>query len=69
MESTYVDRLYQVAARVLRRYASGHNPHSRDVQLLNRHALSFQSGMNPAELAGVTIWRIQNATGALDSAA
>ena len=69
MESTYPDQLYEVAARILRRCANGHHPRTHDVQFLNRHALPCQIGMQPAELAGTTIWRICRTTDTLDSAA
>ena len=69
MESTNPDGLYEAAARVLRRCANGHHPFIHDVQVLDRHALPFQTGMQPAELAATMIWRIQRATGTLDSGA
>jgi hypothetical protein len=63
------DQLLVVAARVLRTCAKGCRPSTRDLQCLNRHALSFQVGMLPAEIAGMTIWRIQRANETMDSAA
>lgn len=53
------DQVLAVAARVLRRCARGGRPASRDVQFLHRHAPPCQNGMQPAELAGIVIWRTQ----------
>ena len=69
MEYTYSYRLYEVAARVLRRCANGYHPRTDDVQLLRQHALPCQIGLNPAELAGTMIWRFQSITETFDSAA
>jgi len=68
MKATYRDQLYQAAARVLRRCANGRFPVTADVRFL-RNALPLQTGMRPAELAGLIIWRIQAAAGDLDRAA
>ena len=68
MRSTNHPRLYAAAARVLRRCANGQDPLGDDLQFLSRHALPCDAGMNPAELAGTTIWRLQQARHASDSA-
>jgi hypothetical protein len=69
MQSNYSARLYQAARRTLRCCANGENPNSRDVQLLSRYAPSSLIGLNPAELAGIVIWRIQTAAESFRSVA
>lgn len=54
------NQLLAAAMRVLRACARGGSPNSSDVRFLNRHTLPCQTQMQPAELAGMTIWRVRH---------
>ena len=63
------DRLFAVATRVLGACARGAYPNRKDVRFLSRHARGCEISMQPAELAGATIWRVHNAAREMKPAA
>lgn len=52
--------LFEAVVRVLTKCARGQHPLPTDVQLLKARALPNESDMEPAELAGATVWRVSN---------
>lgn len=52
------EQLLEAAVRVLTQSANGQQPSPTDVQFLEAHALPNETDMEPAELAGVIVWRI-----------
>ena len=62
-------QLLAVATRLLGACAGGLLPDFNDVRFLNRFALPCQTQMQPAELAGMTIWWVRHEGRILKSAA
>jgi plasmid stabilization system protein ParE len=63
------NHLLAAAMRVLRACARGGSPKFSDVRFLNRHTLLCQTRMHPAEVAGITIWRVRHGAQTMQSAA
>ena len=51
-------QLLEVAVRVLTTCANGQYPSPSDIELLEDCALPTETHMEPAERAGLTVWRL-----------